>query len=288
MEHPEQLRLWQTWTQIEDNIRLPIEEKIMNDVEDDEIEVLEKHETEYLEKDIEFEDPEKKFLEQMRLWRTWIQIDDFISLPIMKDFVGIAPDLVSKKIFDYLEIEDLGKCRSVQKSWKNLIENQLYYWKRVISAKRDLFRKDKNDETLTNWGNLLDKFLSVCDIEKLRKIVEITKNDFEIEKKGQSGYIHTTETDSIAVYIQKDRLVRETPLHKAAKNGDIHIFKFLEKYVDDVNPRDCFGCTPLFIATEKGDLGLVKYIVRVIKAKIPNYQDKDLNPNIREGRGNIR
>ena len=77
----------------------------------------------------------------------------------------------------------------------------------------------------------------------------------------------------------------QTPLHKAACNGQVEMCQILMKNLNDKNPKDHDGQTPLHWAAWNGHL----YVCRILRETlidknpkdnnghtpyIPNYQDK--------------
>ena len=52
----------------------------------------------------------------------------------LEEFIG-NPGLIfiGEKIFQYLDVKELNKCRSVKRSWKNFIENQIFFYKLLIA-----------------------------------------------------------------------------------------------------------------------------------------------------------
>ena len=52
-------------------------------------------------------------------------LEEFISNP------GLI--FIGEKIFQYLDVKELNKCRSVKRSWKNFIENQRFFYKLLIA-----------------------------------------------------------------------------------------------------------------------------------------------------------
>ena len=55
-----------------------------------------------------------------------------------------------------------------------------------------------------------------------------------------------------------------TPLHIAAKNGYFEICKLIIDNVDHTNPADNNGSTPLYLAAQNGHLGIFKLMYQLI------------------------
>ena len=61
----------------------------------------------------------------------------------------------------------------------------------------------------------------------------------------------------------------ETPLHLAAKTGQIQQFKSISEDLNDKNPTMNGGYTPLYHAAEKGHLEICQLIIESVKDKNP-------------------
>ena len=61
----------------------------------------------------------------------------------------------------------------------------------------------------------------------------------------------------------------DTPLHLAAKNGYLEIVKCIMDNIDDKSPKDNQGRTPLHLAAKYNQIDVCKYIVAVIDDKNP-------------------
>ena len=105
-----------------------------------------------------------------------------------------------------------------------------------------------------DWIILLKKFLTIKDIELLKKFIKV---------------IEDLDRYLISYHI--------TPLHKAAKNGSLKTFELVTEYLQDINPMcvndpdknlteyefssmaGLLWCTPLHFATENGHTDIVKF-----------------------------
>ena len=57
----------------------------------------------------------------------------------------------------------------------------------------------------------------------------------------------------------------ETPLHYAAENGHFEVCKLIIEWVDDKSPRNDNGITPLQKAKSKGHLEIYRFIMEKIE-----------------------
>ena len=98
----------------------------------------------------------------------------------IEDFI-LAPGLnhIIVQIFSYLKFKDLKTCRRVRSTWKNLIERQCFYWKRVLLIKQALLNKDPYNKVCQDWAYLIDIFLTTSDFNQLKKIDKVLE-DFKL------------------------------------------------------------------------------------------------------------
>lgn len=73
------------------------------------------------------------------------------------NFVGVLPDEMSVKIFDYLDVNSL--CRSLQtcSRWRDLIEGSSCLWRRHCQCYQNSLPCKKNDNKGTQWKVELKK-----------------------------------------------------------------------------------------------------------------------------------
>merc|ERR1712086_452190 len=60
-----------------------------------------------------------------------------------------------------------------------------------------------------------------------------------------------------------------TPLHYAAKNGHLEVYRFILEHLTDKNPGDMYGLTPLHFAAMRGQLEMCKLILKMVDNKNP-------------------
>ena len=69
---------------------------------------------------------------------------------------------------------------------------------------------------------------------------------------------------------QKEKLMfGDTPLHEAARDGQLLECKLIIDHVEDKNPQDDYGRTPLHFAAENGHLSVCQLIVDNVQNKNP-------------------
>ena len=135
-------------------------------------------------------------------------------------------------IFSELDNDSLTKCREVSKGWRQAVDSQpILMMQRYTKCSRTLLRKIIQKEDLVDLANQTRKLYEKYPITS-------SKNTF-------------------------------TPLHEAAKIGNLPILELIVENHDDINCRDGYGWTPLHWAAESGHLEICQLIFPLIKEKNP-------------------
>ena len=79
--------------------------------------------------------------------------------------------------------------------------------------------------------------------------------------------------------IQKDVDVNgETPLHKKVREGQLPEFKLIFEHVEDKNPTDKYGCTPLLLAAMFGQFDIFQFLINKVDENcVNNYGNTPLH-----------
>ena len=142
-----------------------------------------------------------------------------------------------EQIFQKLDNESLFKCREVQRSWQNIIDDRNYPWLRIV-----------NIPTKLN-GTIKNTYLHLA---------------------AKTGQIEAFKT---AFNEEEDKNIKngdgETPFHLACYSGCLEIVQLLLKNVDeakdnpdiDLNAQTNFGITPFYYACMSGHFDVVKMLM---------------------------
>ena len=136
---------------------------------------------------------------------------------IIRDFYFRFPKL-SEGIFQQIDHQTLVRCKKVDRSWYNCIQNHRIQWIRKIQKLSQDF-----DEFQKDW----DKVVKKTPLKNLKKLTTI------LETQTNNGF-------------------QRSPLHIVAKNGNLDIFKDIEDKFEHINPKCNQGYTPLHLAAIKG------------------------------------
>ena len=188
-------------------------------------------------------------------------------------FIARFPEL-SEQIFEQLNNEDLIKSIEVSKAWCDLIDKRLV-WKRMIQSCTKRVKKHRYEFNLVFKkipSEILKKFALAC----------LKSRRYEIEQ-CQCAPLHVAAANGDLLLFKhileksydknpQDRS-GETPFHSAASYNQLEICKFIIEHAKDKNPKNYAGETPLHRATEEGNLDVFKLIFHHAEDKNP--RDKD-------------
>ena len=204
-----------------------------------------------------------------------------------KDFFERFPHL-GKGIFDYLDNEDIARCKETCKSWNVFINGEQFYWTRVIR-----FYIENIDEFKETWKMVMEKTNSEM-IKELGLAVKYFLNCHPFQCKLRENCIHRAISYSplhIGAEAGKVSLCRFilgrvedknpkavedsdwTPLHEAAQIGSLEICLMILDEINEKNPKLTNGTTPLHQAAKNGHLQVCQAIMDNIEDKNPKAND---------------
>ena len=184
---------------------------------------------------------------------------------------------LGEQIFKKLNDESLSNCHQLTRACRLFIEDQKFFWIRVIKKLLDDPRFKKSDrDILINKVLLKFKFDSVKNIgttirEFCKINLSISRGQALLHFAAMSGEIDivknlSNENWDNQIPNQKDNRGR-TPLHFAAKNGHYEVFKFIwkdqkKKMCKEKNPEDHMELTPFHFAAQMGHVEICEFIFR--------------------------
>lgn len=198
---------------------------------------------------------------------------------------------IGKQIFDSVDNSSLLKCKETSRSWYDFIDEQKFSWVRIIQK----YVKDSNHnytECPKHWRKLFRK----SSVEQVKYFASKIQEDVSFARKH--GFTHlshhrkeltplhfavmfTRSYDSDIINgiikgfleVEKDKNPRDkdgnTPLHTAARNGDLDITQLIIETIEDKNLTNNHGETPLHKASYDGNIKIVELILKNISDKNP-------------------
>ena len=218
------------------------------------------------------------------------------------------PDIV-EAIFENLGVKSLFASRLVCRAWQQLIDGQKCTWRKKLSY----FEDETPDEYKKAFSDIIQQS-SLEELKLLARSFETYSKDalkwwpHLLMNRGECkafktffphftrwpflflglNYLHWAAwsgvTDLIGFILQNTNItVNDTNMygwtaaHLAAKNGWVEVLKTVCPLMDDRNPGDEDGCTPLHVASMEGHLDVFKVIASC-------QEDPDLNPKDASGK----
>ena len=187
---------------------------------------------------------------------------------------------LGEQIFKELKDESLSNCHQLTRACRLFLEDQKFFWIRVIKKLLDdprFIKSDRdiminkvllkfNSDSIRNIGNTIREFCTVN--------LSISRGQALLHFAAMCGEIDIVKNLSNEHWFnqlpnQTDNRGR-TPLHFAAKNGHLEVFKFIwkdqkKKMCKEKNPEDHMELTPLHFAAQMGHVEICEFIFRRIK-----------------------
>ena len=138
--------------------------------------------------------------------------------------------VLAQDVFKQLDDKSLANYREVNKIWCNFLDNKSFFWRRRIQ------KYSKNQTQFQDAWRIVTKKVS---IEKLRELA------IAIEKFYK---IYPREIDE-----------QQSPLQIVAAVGNVSICENIA-HLENKNPADNEGLTPLHFAASNGHMNIIKYI----------------------------
>ena len=193
----------------------------------------------------------------------------------MEGIFAKIPD-IGEKIFKEMDNHSLVKCKEVQRSWYNFINEEKVLWFRMIQN-----YVGDNNEFLLAWKKVLKRapidFVSHLAIatHKFNAIHQLQFYNSPIHVAASDGSVDLYEQimEKIA-HLSPENIFGEIhPLFHAAENGQFEIYKHIIGKYGENNPARFDGVTPLYMAAENGHYEICKLIISNVYDKNPARDD---------------
>ena len=198
---------------------------------------------------------------------------------------------IGEQIFDSLDNQSLLKCKEVSRLWYDFIDEQKFPWVRIFQT--HVKESNKNyTECPQHWRKLFKKS-SVDQVKDFTNkihdsILHSRKHGFTfschegrefapMHFAAQFAYLPNfqiiTHITKGFLNAEREKMPRDkdgnTPLHIAARYGNLNIIQLLLPAMEDKNPINNDGYTPLHNAAFQGRVIIVKLILENIIDKNP-------------------
>ena len=187
---------------------------------------------------------------------------------------------LGEQIFNELEDESLANCHQLTRPCRLFLEDQKFFWIRVIKKLLDDPRFGANDRNI-----MINKVLLKFQSDSVRNIGTTIREFCTINRSISRGqallhFAAMSGENDIVKNLSNEHWFNQlpnqtdnrgrTPLHFAAKNGHFEVFKFIwkdqkKKMCKEKNPEDHMELTPLHFAAQMGHVEICTLIFRRLK-----------------------
>lgn len=192
------------------------------------------------------------------------------SSEYMIDTLIIRFPEIGKKIFESLDDKSLKNCREASRFWNEYLEKNHIPWIGMIQNIVKVCNKDYSKCPL-KWKKMFRK-TKVGDIKQFAILLQNEKLKTDFKKKSLLHLAAMFKQVDFNVFknlydAEENRSPRDlngdTPIHIAARNGNLDIFKWLWICPDtDGNAKNFRLNTPLHIAAASGHFNICKFMAK--------------------------
>ena len=209
---------------------------------------------------------------------------------MMEDLCKRFP-LLGKMVFENVDDENLVKFKESSREINNHLQNERYYWTRIIKKHGEYF-KDFAD----SWKKVISK-TPVETVKELASTVEgyfnfsddikpyiLCRDSFTrcfgfpifeqlhpLHVAAERGNLNLCQhiVEKTGDFNPASQLTEATALHFAAYQGHLEVYQWLLDNVDDKNPVDHLGRSPFFWAVRKNQVKFCRVIIKTVEEKNP-------------------
>ena len=218
----------------------------------------------------------------------------------MEDLINRIP-LIASFVFDELDNQSLLKCTEVSKEINNFMKNEKIFWLRIIQKYGQNLgtplHQVYEEETCPDWNGAKrlplpkhwKKTVDNSPLEFVRELAEATERFFSKRSSRLTKQWHPlfilTDQGLLQLFMYVCEKTGEinpkgnndfTVLHMACQGGGHEeICEFIINNVEDKNPQDGEGFSPLYDAASRGHSEICKIIIENVNDKNPANNDRD-------------
>ena len=168
----------------------------------------------------------------------------------MEDQIFKFP-LIAQQIFEQLDNKSLAACREADRDWQYFIDNEMFYKCKI----QNLMLKYKKQ---SGYYRNMSPLHMAAATGQTQVVLDIIKEEGKIDK-----YFGIVNKDLGG----KNANLLRSPLHYAVRGGYFSVCKALVKNLEDTNPGDWNGSTPLHTAV--GNYDILKLLIDNATIKNP-------------------
>ena len=193
----------------------------------------------------------------------------------MEDLCKRFP-LLGKMVFENVDDENLVKFKESSREINNHLQNERYYWTRIIKKHGEYF-----EEFADSWKKVICK-TPAESVKELALTVEgyFNFSNFNgyadvqlhpIHVAAERGNLNLCQhiVEKTGDFNLASQPLEATALHFAAYQGHVEVYQYILDNVDDKTPVDMFGEGPFFWAVRNNQVKFCRVIIKTVEEKNP-------------------
>ena len=137
--------------------------------------------------------------------------------------------VVAKNIFNNLDNQSLVRAKNVCRTWRNSITSQKFSWIRKIQTVID-----DEQEFTSNWQRVLVR----TSVETVKELSVAVHQFYQLDESRYNE--------------------KWSPLHITVMQDDLSLSRHVMSKMDEMDPKNSDGITPLHFAASNGNFELFK------------------------------
>ena len=184
------------------------------------------------------------------------------------------------QIFEKLDHSNLVKCREISTWWKKFVDNDKTFWIKQIQEHISMSNpsvtktlQKENYESLQELANsskeAFDSAMQGCKNKEKPNTFELLCSLLDSSRLLSNGYNSSDNKPLSLIKLIIDNLENKNPwledfglnaLSEAAIHGNMEAYKLISKELDEKNPIDIYGYTPLHYAVRHEKYDICQFI----------------------------
>ena len=208
-------------------------------------------------------------------WRGFIDVEKIVPFRIIKSFTNV-PDTYLKKNFAKVDLDSVTELvKNIQHVCSEVHNEQRNFTVRSgpgsrVGSLRVLFiEREKDGKKLKTIRRLINEDLFLTPICKPMPVpIELDENLLANLNTGKL-FLNYENNVSESHPMNLSNGDGETILHIAAKNGYLDVCKLIAENIEEKNPQDYRGRTPLQMAEDNDQSSVVEYFKSLTRKSCP-------------------